>query len=763
MAKDAKKISLNVSFEQAPAEEISLVGFLFHCNGRFLQWQPVRKNVLEFTLDDKTVSAPRDIRSSGFGEYRVFIAPGTDKRIEKARSIEALQQYKPYEPVLQAGAEGSLTMLPIPSRISQFWPFCSCRVTGKISKWFSVDGLWEDRPVCKARVHICDIDAIWYWIYKIPDYIIARVPEVVLNPQEIIKFPIPIPDPPPFALNRTAITQAAAEKSLFRTFSVEERQMEAAASLPELSLEIRQSLASGNLNRIRETIAANYAIFHPWFCLWPWWWPWFYHRRELAVAYTDAAGRFDKQVTYWCTGDKPDIYIWVEYLINGVWTTVYEPPIPCHTFWDYACGTPINIHITDPRVPGACCCDCPIPGDEIWIRTVGSTSVSHINQASYSQAPPDQSATYNRIGLTDAGAVYDPSFLPIAAGDFKRPFGGIPTFIVGFGNDLPNAGVYYYRWSYKKVKSPELVDVVDDYKPLSPVGDITSKGYEFTYTDSNGDTQFGSNSVKLGPFTVGANDNLYIIPTERPDMAPFSVAEANPQWTEPSYRNYSITFNSDALVDAGLLKGDGLYEFKMELFDNTGALLTNIPKHTFKVPDYNNAAFSVNAPDALLELPSPGAAVTSGFNILMRIDNSACAADIYTVKVNHLPASTDCCGFVSYKDNGIEQPLDLTFKAAHPNNFAVFEFKVERGTCGYVDIAGADGMVIDSADGYLLGSGGVYDKSFTPLQLLESCYNNGTGKGAFAETLSVAAMATDGTYRLIGKDDSDVAAFALEP
>jgi len=772
MAKDVKKISLNVSFEEKPTEQISLIGFLFFCNGRLLQQQPVRDNLLEFDLTQTTdtgkppvrnadgTAAPTAPRPIDSRELRLFIAPATNKNIQNVTSMEELEQYKPYEPILQTNADGNFSILPIPSLVSKFWPFCSCRVTGKVSKWFSSDNAWEDRPVCKARVHICDVDAIWYWIYRIPDYIIAKVPEAILNPQEVIKFPIPIPDPPPFTINPFA-TRAVETKSLFRKSSVEEQQMEVAAGLPELGIDIRQTLASGNLNRIRETIAANYSIFHPWFCLWPWWWPWFYHRRELAVVYTDASGRFDTQVSYWCTGDKPDIYIWVEYLINGVWTTVYEPPVPCYTFWDYVCGTNINIHITDPRVPGGCCCDCPIPGDEVWIRTVGSTSVSHINQQNILLPPPGQSVNYNRIGLTDAAAIYDPSFLPTTPGDFKRPFGGAPTFVVGFGNDLPNAGIAYYRWSYKKVAGPDLTAVSDSYKPLLPAGGIMPKGYEFTYIDSHGDTQFGSNSVKLGPFTVGVNDNLYKIPPESPDMAPFSVPETDPQWTEPSYRNLSITFDSSDLRDASLTKGDGLYEFKLELFDKTGALLTNIPKATFKTPDYNNAGFSVNAPDVLLVSPTPTTA--NGYNMLMRIDNSSCQAGIFTVKVNGLPASSDCCGFVSYRPGGVEAVLDLSFKAAHPNNFAVFNFSVERGTCGDVAIADAKGMVIDSANGYIRNSSSIYDKPFTPPQLLESCYSGGIGKAAFAETLSVAAMATDGTYRLIAKDDGDVAAFALEP
>jgi len=78
-------------------------------------------------------------------------------------------------------------------------------------------------------------------------------------------------------------------------------------------------------------------------------------------------------------------------------------------------------------------------------------------------------------------------------------------------------------------------------------------------------------------------------------------------------------------------------------------------------------------------------------------------------------------------------------------------------------LAGADaaGMVIDSASGYTL-SGGIYDKHFTPADLLGACYDDGNGKAAFAETLSVIAMATNGTFR-VKNDAGKVAAFALEP
>ncbi len=749
------QLVFSVRYEQPPKEEITLAGFLFNCYGLLLEWQYVRESVLTF-------------KNPGIEtrELRLFIAPAMDKSIEKVTSIEALESYKPYEPILQSATrEGNFEILPVPSYISQFWPFCNCRVTGKVSKWFHVGFGWEDRPVCNARVHICEIDSIWYWIYKIPDFIIAKIPDAILKPEEVIKHPIPIPDPTPFFEENVQVATRQ-QTNIFKTTSVEEKQLEVTSKFPELSLEVKQNLQSGNLNLIRDTIAKNYEIFHPWFCLWPWWWPYFYRCRELAVVYTDASGRYDTNVSYWCFGDRPDIYIWVEYFINGAWTTVYNPPIPCNVWWDYGCGTDINIHVTDPRVPGDCCCNCPIPGELVWIRSVGNTSVSHINQQNILQAPPLQTVPYNRIGLTDAAAIYDPWFLPTAIGDYKRPFGGSPSLYMGFGSDLPNAGIYYYRWSYKQVRDAQLNPVADSYKALEPIGGVVNKGYEYTYIDSNGDEQFGANSVKLGPFTVGTNDNLYIIPPVQPNMAPFSVPETDPLWHEQTYNMNTMSFNSADLKRGNMNGGDGLYEFKLEVFDQAGNLLTNIPKATFKAPDYNNANFSVNAPDELLE--NPTLTTANAFNMLMRIDNAQCSEDIFTVNVNGVPASTDCCGFVNYKPGGAEADLELTFLATHPNNFAVFSFAVQRGTCNdpvMSALTDANGMVIDSAFGYTLSSG-IYHKHFTPAQLLGTCYNDGTGKAAFAETLYVAAMATDGTYRLAGKDAPPypkVAAFALEP
>lgn len=747
----SKNFKIRVEFEHPPEREIPLIGFLFNCRGLLLQWQYVKDNLLEFDL--KKMTSEGGERKIDPEQLRLFIAPASDKKITRIDNVEALQSYKAYEAMIKRDANHGLTILPIPEVLSRYWFWCRCRVGGKVSKWFFGGNNWVDRPVCRARVHICEIDPILYWIYKIPDHIIAKIPDAILKP--VFKIPLPIPDPGPFErIERFSIMGGQKHENIFESQSQAAIREATISKLPELGPEIKKQFASGNLNLIRDAIVKNYTLLHPWFCFWPWWWPYFYRCRELAVVETNANGRFEKNVYYSCFGDKPDIYIWVEYLINGVWTTVYKPPIPCNTYWNYHCGTDINIHLTHSMVAGDCCCECHLPGQNVWLRYVGHTSVSHIQQGHQLLPPPGQSVLYDRVGLTDAAAVGD-WFLTTTVDDYKRPFGGKPTFRMGFGSDLPNSSMYYYRWSYRKISLVDLSPLTS-YEVLEPVGAVVNKGYDYIYTDSVGDEQWGADSVKLGPFTKGPNDNLYIIPPELPNMEPFNIPlSSHPHWHQQTYNMDTITFDSTKLQD------DGLYQFKLELFDKAGNLLQNLPKSTFKTPRHDDASFSENAPDVLLE--NPTASNADAFNVIMRIDNGQCEGDIYTVNVNGEPASANCCGFVKYSPDGVEADLELSFRAVHPTHFAEFSFGVVKGSCGGVDIANARGMVIDSASGYTLDTTtGVYSKHFTPADLLGECYDNGTGKAAFAETLYILSTATDGIWR-IAKDYGRTVAFALEP
>ena len=73
-----QKLIFPVKFEQAPSQEITLAGYLFFCNGLFLQQQLVRDNVLEFDLSNIEIGKqPSDV-----SELRLFIAPVTNKKMK---------------------------------------------------------------------------------------------------------------------------------------------------------------------------------------------------------------------------------------------------------------------------------------------------------------------------------------------------------------------------------------------------------------------------------------------------------------------------------------------------------------------------------------------------------------------------------------------------------------------------------------------------------------------------------------------------------
>jgi hypothetical protein len=80
-----------------------------------------------------------------------------------------------------------------PGDISRFWLLRSCRVRGKVIKKFLLNDLSQYRGLCHARVHICEIDRLIWWIARIPDYVIKKIPEIIVSPQ----WPIPIPEPDP--------------------------------------------------------------------------------------------------------------------------------------------------------------------------------------------------------------------------------------------------------------------------------------------------------------------------------------------------------------------------------------------------------------------------------------------------------------------------------------------------------------------------------------------------------------------------------------
>ncbi|WP_426991442.1 hypothetical protein [Methylomonas sp. CM2] len=736
MAKSHERMQLQVNFEKAPCQEIPLVGFLFSRGGRLLEKAPVQKGQLELKTPDKN---PR--------ELRLLIAPAADGRIDAVTTLAALEKFKPYEASLVANPRGGWLALTIPDFVASFWRLRMCRIRGRVIKQFSIGDLTQDRGICNARVHVCEVDRVRWWIDRIPDWVILKIPEIIVEPQ----WPIPVPEPGPdwSAVSLNPQPLPPAEKPAFGAVSELRRDWSSRITLAQserlaavLDSNVSQRLLSGNAQAIRGVLVEQFPVFHPYFCGIPWLWPYFYRCDEIALTYTDLNGGFETQYWYWDDGDQPDIYLWVEYLIDGVWTTVYKPAIPCHTYWNYACGSSLTVRITDPRVRWEC--NDVVDGDIVWIKTIGSSaSVVHIQQTDLNV--PVQGKNFNRIGLSDVSVWASPN--PV--GEFRRPFGGGLSFVVQFGSGLPSNGMYYYRWNYRKLRNADLSPAA----PMLPAslhgGQALYKSYTYEFFDAALHKHIGVNSFKLGPVTKNGHDDLFVIPPAYPSAAPVSAPELNPLWDQ---NTVTVSFDSAKFAD-------GLYEFTLELFDVNGNKLTAIPRHLFQVPDYASFAPSLDALDAYVQLSAPGSA--SAYRMNARIDNQRCEAQIYQIKVNGSEVASNCCGFVPYPPNA---NIEVAFRAYHPHNFATFDFAVQKGTCDdpvQSALTHAAGLVIGDVGVYGRDASSIYRHGFTPAQLLGICSTE--GKAAFAEQLGVSVLTTDGSYRLYTLDASALAAFALEP
>jgi hypothetical protein len=711
-----------------------------------------KKELLERTLvkNDKAVFKTGNCKS---GEFKLLLAPNRREIKAESNYNTLIKRHKAYDPVVKQNQLGEFEILPIPDLYIKFWWIRKCRVKGNVTKNFDISGYTDRKGLCNVRVHICEVDRLFWLLPRIPDHILVKIPDLVLRPE--IPFPVPVekvppfpplPDPvlPPLTRNIDKIFEATSfERQEVSEMSMEKSSLnlEKSSRAIQSNREVMQLLQTRNPATIRETILENFKLFHPIFCITPWLWPYFYKCDEIKVVYTDENGDFDTNIIYSLFGDHPDLYFWVEAFIDGQWETVYRPPLPCNIYWNYPCGLHVNINVTDPRVEWDCATD--LNGKVIWVKTIRSgTSISHIEQNDVTGSPI-QGESLNRQGLTDRFE---------GSGNYRRPFGSKLYFKVQFSDAVRSNEYTYYRWSYRKVKHGDLSLA---YGAETPIDNPAYKLYSYTFTGGDGFTHIGYSNEKLGPVDVGTETGLYHIPTPSPTDAPFGATEANAKWQ--SRDTWTISFDSN-------LDGDGLYEFTLELFDKNGNKVTNIPNELFQVPHYNTFAPSVLAPS--VNLRSSGAGTCNAFKMVLRLDNSHCTALISKIKVDGVEKNPTCCGFVPFTPTS---NIEIKFRAYHPNNFADLSFTVQKGTCSDSAQSGktnARGMVIGDAItndglGYSRNSFSEYTRTFTPADLLGIC--NSEGKAAFAEYLYVNALAINGNNEINAYDASKLAAFALEP
>lgn len=646
-------------------------------------------------------------------------------------------------------------------------------------------------------MHICEVDRLPWIILRLPDDLVFRLRDDLLRElTRPFRPPIPIPDPPPFAFDpgfidpspenlarsdnlrtRVGLLQRSAssleqvalnpqplpprtaglERVALnpqplppRTAGMEgaalnpQPEPPIAASFMSLPAASRAALTSQSAGIVRQSLLSQIDLIRPYLCLWPWFWWWWYRCDEIAVLETNAQGRFETTYWYPCFGDRPDIYVWVEFFIGGVWTTVYRPPIACNTHWDYTCGSDLTIYLTDPRVP-VCGDPGDSPGKSVTVMAIGENVSTHEIRMSAGSLQ----------GLTAAG----------------EPFGGVLEPRVQFGRTaLFAAGITHYRWSYRRLTLSDGSTAASD-----PDFHHLNRSVIRHYAMPSGVMGVGPSypTESMGP-EFGAADVFKIQP-----LAP--SAPGNDGWAimDSHEDNATAFFESQLLNAANPEAVAGKYELKLELFRIVGGVPTpvNLTDEGIDlfIPDqdapFGAATITTTAPaSAEYYFRDPVTLKKLAFRLVVHIDNNICHGNIIDVSVGGVGAGS--CGFISYTPGASAL---VSFMASHPHQFATFDFHVYRGSGCAVDEAQANGGVGDASANGFARIGTVFSKTIPVATLLDSttdpvnCPPCGT-KAAFAETLWVYALATDGWYRLYALDaprggptERANKAFALEP
>ncbi len=755
-SRKAKGLTFIVPFEGDPGKELEAMAYAFDRRGRLLTVAPFNaaSGRVQLELNKEEAQHARIFFAPAPPEERAEVAP-TLAMMEKWQAHEAIWQYEPNQQQYE--------LLPIPKILWKWWPWCRCRVRGQVVRPVEIHNVIHNMPVCHARVHICEVDRIPWLVLKLPDRDIFRLRDDLLPLLERppIRFPIPLPDPPPFRFDPGVIDPSPENLAAMNEIKMDfanpgelvglnpqplppiamrmtaglanlEANMVQSAQLP---MAVQANLTSSSITIVRQALIDNVALILPYLCHLDWFWG-YLRCDELAVVETDSQGRFDTNIWYLCYGDHPDLYFWVEYCIGGAWTTVYKPPKSCNTYWNFVCGSEVTIRVSDPRVPW--CAPAPrVPHNHLAILGIGENV--GFEQVEGPLAGAQRGLTISGGG-TWAGA----------------PFGGVLEPRVYFGEDLIPNGITHYRWSYRKVADSGNQAVSDSWHAMDRQ---VVRHYSYVAPDGK---------LKFKPYTLGpdtdpaltvAGMNLFEIQPEDPPVG---------QWT-PQVNAHENTasahFETHLLAGGNAYAGAGKYQMKLELFDNSGNRIPFQDGATTNVQPVvadGNAPFGVGTLDTN---PAPNAnlLVEGGkvvaFHMIVHVDNISSEAVIHPVKIGATAANP--CGFLNY--TAITDLVTLSFKARHENDFARFSFNINRGSVGSVEAV--SGSVGGPVGGYAEANG-EYARNVTAAYLLRAL-NPGDSpcvRAAFAETLYVHAMATNGWNRLQYLDrNASPLAFALAP
>ncbi|HEX3127038.1 MAG TPA: hypothetical protein VH394_06885 [Thermoanaerobaculia bacterium] len=694
---DQKTVAFRIGVEGNPEKPIDATLYAFDAQGGLIASAPVRDGVAQL-----------DVKPFRLRRARLFVAPTLPEGRGEKPTISTLEKLKAYEATWRfERGRSQYEILPIPEALWPYWGWCGCRVRGRVIKVETLGGVTYEKPVCHARVHICEVDRIPWIIARLPDEAIYR-----LRDELIVAFDR-------FAVNPNPPDPVGPRAS--RVFG----RLDAVALNPQplppkdisVPLELRGALLSGSTLLVRDALIKHVELIRIYWCHLDWIDRFYsYLCDELTVIETDEHGRFDTIIWYLCD-DHPDLYFWVEYSIGGAWETVYRPEIRCHTYWDYACGSEITIRVHDPRVHG--CGTVPVPplGKKVVVKTIArQVSMGEIYRHS-----PDAT----KEGLVKEGWInaVKPS-----------PFGSILEPRVDFGLGLKPAGITHYRWSYRTLGSMSEADwkVIDE--PVSRHYRVSTPPFTPTIYSS----------APVGPDNTVTGYYAFVEPALPANGEDWEVLDE-------SYDLASAFFKTSALLP-------GKYELKLELFKNVGGTMQRVDLTAESVELYE-----ITDPAPLVEgsytttlatgdrvLTDPGTGHIVGYRLVLHVDNRVCFGTIEDVVLSGMPAGR--CGFLEYSN--VTETARISFRASHPANFATFDFDLARVATPVAE-GTASGLVDDaSANGFTRASD-TFSKDLSVDTLMRSGLPAGETpctRAAFAEHLHVSALATDGYAQLSGLD-----------
>lgn len=628
------------------------------------------------------------------------------------------------------------------------WGPCTCTVRGRLVKQFRLpDGTVKELGVCHACIYIWEVDAIYCILERLPEYEILRFRDELI---EIIKewppkpWP-PGPDPAPY-LDAEKIQSFRANIPAGLKFEGARKFTKSAPkplSNPIDFAEAQKAIAMKKMEEFDSIITAQSAVslrrelllkaklLIPYLCYFPWIYG-YLSKEFLTCACTDSDGYFEREITYSCYDDKPDLYFTAYQCIDGNWVTLYDPGMRCHVYWDYNCGTEVRL-VT--KEPGAKVCvddqiD-PPAGVYTWVE-------------------PHGIGDYTLYEITDEGRVNYGEIM-------NAPFGSTIGFRMGHSNNIPNGDVYYYRIQYRKGTG-----VWHEFNAPVTRHYIHEKNNKISFP-----------TLLLGPVPNPLDDGMHLYrfkPDKPSDLDP-SLSDTFDNWPEDNWFSsdiYSAYLNTPSLP-GGVDSAHGLYQLKIEVYNSSGAIvdpdITN-PRFAFIIPTVPDST-SVATPTAAVPTLTPAHPYDEnrdgkGFVFNISIDNRPCSASIDLpvvggVVINENSPEGWKCGFLHYD---VGDDIKIAFNASQPGNNAKATFTLK---CGYDDLTDMSLSQVEVASslssgesGYTNDNDGDFHRTFGVGQILGTCTN-----AAFAEDLHVFAKATNGLRRLSEYDAVALRAFAL--